>query len=105
MLCQMPIHSHGHIYLRKLLLQPFTTGLKSQSLCEARAGMKAASDLKMIGFGMMVGTLPGAGFLGGGSWGVLDDGRAVKYINYIRAAAAINGFRAEEKYDPKGEMT
>ena len=54
---------------------------------------------------MMVGTLPGAGFLGGGSWGVLDDGRAVKYINYIRAAAAINGFRAEEKYDPKGEMT
>ena len=38
---------------------------------------------------------------------MLDDGRAaVKYINYIRAAAAINGFRAEEeKYDPKGEMT
>ena len=65
--------------------------------------MKAASDLKMIGFGMMVGTLPGAGFLGGGGGarGVLADGRAVKYINYIRAAAAINGFRAEEKYDPK----
>ena len=69
--------------------------------------MKAASDLKMIGFGMMVGTLPGAGFLGGGGGarGVLADGRAVKYINYIRAAPAINGFRAEEKYDPKGEMT
>ena len=51
--------------------------------------MKAASDLKMIGFGMMVGTLPGAGFLGGGGGarGVLADGRAVKYINYIRAAA------------------
>ena len=67
--------------------------------------MKAASDLKMIGFGM-VGTLPGAGFLGGGgARGVLADGRAVKYINYIRAAtAAINGFRAEKKYDPKGEM-
>ena len=61
----------------------------------------------MIGFGMMVGTLPGAGFLGGGGGarGVLDDGRAVKYINYIRAAPAINGFRGEEKYDPKGEMT
>ena len=70
--------------------------------------MKAASDLKMIGFGMMVGTWPGAGFLGGGGGGgrgVLADGRAVKYINYIRAAPAINGFRAEEKYDPKREMT
>ena len=33
------------------------------------------------------------------------DGRAaVKYINYIRAAA-INGFRAGEKYDPKREVT
>ena len=69
--------------------------------------MKAASDLKMIGFGMMVGTSPGAGFLGGGgARGVPADGRAVKYINYIRAAAAINGFRAEkEKYDPKREVT
>ena len=69
--------------------------------------MKAASDLKMIGFGMMVGTLPGAGFLGGGgARGVPAYGRAVKYINYIRAAAAIKGFRAEkEKYDPKREMT
>ena len=40
-----------------------------------------------------------------GEWRLAMVARAaVKYINYIRAAA-INGFRAGEKYDPKREVT